>query len=145
MPEAWEVTPLNVSELVVAERLAQQLEGSRYLLADGNYDSSALFDCLAERRYQLLVPVGHANAGKGHRYQSPYRLGCIERMQTVFGQEVQQERRRIEQAFGNACSFAGGLGPLPAWVRRRWRVRTWVWAKLLINAIRILEKQRLAA
>jgi hypothetical protein len=34
-------------------------------------------------------------------------------------------------------SFAGGLGPLPAWVRRLPRVRTWVWAKLLINAVRI--------
>jgi hypothetical protein len=29
------------------------------------------------------------------------------------------------------------MGPLPAWVRGGDRVRTWVWAKLLINAARI--------
>ncbi|HEY7311236.1 MAG TPA: hypothetical protein VH643_17880, partial [Gemmataceae bacterium] len=39
--------------------------------------------------------------------------------------------------------FAAGLGPLPAWVRRLHRVRTWVWAKLLINGVRIVKKQGL--
>jgi hypothetical protein len=121
------------------------LEGVGSALADGNYDSSPLFDRLTQRSYQWLVPRKHANAGKGQRYQSPHRLGCLERMRTAFGQEVHQERRRIEQAFGNASSFAGGLGPLPAWVRGMSGVRTWVWAKLLINGVRILEKQRLAA
>jgi hypothetical protein len=29
------------------------------------------------------------------------------------------------------------LATLPPWVRRIWRVRRWVWAKLLINATRI--------
>ena len=42
----------------------------------------------------------------------------------------------IERSFGNASAFAGGLAPLPAWVRGLARVRTWVWAKLIINAIR---------
>ncbi|MDZ4683462.1 MAG: hypothetical protein SH850_00140 [Planctomycetaceae bacterium] len=49
-------------------------------------------------------------------------------------------RCRIELAWGQATSFGGGLVPLPAWVRRHHRVRTWVWAKLLINAVRILHK-----
>jgi hypothetical protein len=40
-------------------------------------------------------------------------------------------------------SFGGGLSSLPAWVRGLDRVRTWVWAKLLINAVRILKKQGL--
>jgi hypothetical protein len=34
-------------------------------------------------------------------------------------------------------SFGGGLAALPPWVRRIWRVRNWVWAKLLINGSRI--------
>jgi hypothetical protein len=41
-------------------------------------------------------------------------------------------------------AFAGGLGPLAAWVRRQRRVRMWTWAKLLINGIRI-HRKRLAA
>jgi hypothetical protein len=48
-----------------------------------------------------------------------------------------QARGQIERLYGSAVSFAGGLGPLPAWVRGRDRVRTWVWAKLLINAVRL--------
>jgi hypothetical protein len=42
-------------------------------------------------------------------------------------------------------SFAGGLGPLPAWVRRLRRVRLWAWAKLLINGARIVKKQGLTS
>src|SRR5262245_12036594 len=39
----------------------------------------------------------------------------------------------------------GGLGPLPAWVRRHHRVHRWVWAKLIINGVRVVEKHGLAA
>src|SRR5262245_4564952 len=35
------------------------------------------------------------------------------------------------------------MRPLPAWVRRSWRVDYWVWAKLIINAAHILRKQGL--
>jgi hypothetical protein len=55
-----------------------------------------------------------------------------------FGQDLYRLRIGIEEAFGNATSFGGGLSPLPAWVRGLDRVRTWVWAKLLINAARVL-------
>ncbi len=56
-----------------------------------------------------------------------------------FGRQLHQCRTAIERCFGKATSFGGGLAPLPAWVRGWARVRTWVWAKLVINAIRILE------
>jgi hypothetical protein len=36
------------------------------------------------------------------------------------------------------------MAPLPPWVRRLHRVRLWVQAKLLINALRILGKTPLA-
>jgi hypothetical protein len=54
-------------------------------------------------------------------------------------------RGRIERSFGNAVCFAGGLGPLPAWVRRMHRVFLWVMAKLVINGVRIFRNQGLAA
>ena len=142
LPEAWEVTPMNTAETTVAHRLIRQLiprlPGHGYMLADGNYDSSPLFDEAWQHGYQLLTPVPKRGPGKGHRYQSPHRLESIHLMQTAVGQRLYATRTSIERSFGNATSFAGGLAPLPAWVRGLPRVRTWVWAKLLINAARIL-------
>jgi hypothetical protein len=142
MPEAWELTPLNVHELVVAQRLLGQLSAGGYVLADGNYDSSALADQAYARGYQLVVPLPD-NAGQGHRYQSPHRLRNRDLLAGEFGKGLYRLRGGIERSFGNATAFAAGLGPLPAWVRRLHRVRTWVWAKLLINGVRIVRKQGL--
>ena len=144
MPEAWEVTPLNVHELTVADHLIGQLRHTGYLLADGNYDSGPLADRAMACGYQLVAPVG-ANAGQGHRYQSPHRLRNRDLLAGDFGKGLYQLRGAIERSFGNATAFAAGLGPLPAWVRRLHRVRTWVWAKLLINGVRIGQNQRLVA
>jgi hypothetical protein len=140
VPEAWEVTPLNVHELAAAERLVGQLGHTGYLLADGNYDSGPLADRARACGYQLVAPLP-ANAGQGHRQQSAARLRNRDLLAGDFGKDLYRQRADIERAFGNAGSFAGGLGPLPAWVRRLHRVRTWVWAKLLINGVRILKKQ----
>lgn len=145
LPETWEITPLNVSEVVVAEDLLRRLDGVCYVLADKGYDANRLFDVAGARDFQLVVPMPHPNAGQGHHYQSPYRRRCIELVRGEFGQSLYAARGQIERCFGNAGSFAGGLGPLPPWVRRRHRVLTWVWAKLLINGIRILRNQGLAA
>ena len=144
LPEAWELTPLNVHEAVVAGRLLGQLGHGGYLLADGNYDSGPLAEQALACGYQLVAPLPAA-AGRGHRRQSPARLRNRDLLAGDFGRELYRQRAGIERAFGNASSFAGGLGPLPAWVRRLHRVRTWVWAKLLINGARISLRQRLAA
>jgi len=143
LPEAWEVTALNEAETKVAEDLLRQAPGVGYVLGDGNYDANAVFDAAGESGYQLLTPMPHAHAGQGHHYQSPYRLRCIERMRGAFGKTLYAARGSIERRYGHAVSFAGGLGPLPAWVRGRARVRSWVWAKLLINAARLLRNQGL--
>src|SRR5207249_2686391 len=55
LPEAWEVTPLNQHEAKVAERLFGQLAGGGYVLADGNYDATDLFDTAGGRGYQLVA------------------------------------------------------------------------------------------
>lgn len=151
LPQAWEVTSLKVGETTVANALLGRLrgqDGGGYLLADKNYDASKVFDAAWRAGYQMVVPIEHANAGQGHHYQSPQRLRCIEMLRrdeglSDFGPSLYKMRTGIERSFGNATAFAGGLGPLPAWVRRRHRVRIWVWAKLLINAVRILKKQGL--
>ena len=141
MPEAWEVTPLNADEASVADRLIPCLRGSGYLLADGNYDINRLFDLAWQYGYQLVTP--QPAAAPGRRQQSLQRLHSVELMSRPFGKGLYKQRISIEEAFGNATSFAGGLAPLPAWVRGLERVRTWVWAKLLINAARIIKKHNL--
>jgi len=145
VPEAWDVTSLNRSEPVVAGELLPQVDEGGYLLADGNYDTNPLHDTAARRGYQLLANDRRTNAGKGHRRQSLTRLRGIALRRTPFGKALLAYRDEIERTFGQVTSFAGGLGPLPAWVRRHRRVRTWVWCKLLINATRIQRKQQLAA
>lgn len=144
LPDAWEVTPMNISEKTVAYRLIGQLHGGGYLLADGNYDASYLYDRAFEHGYQLLAPNRTAKKpGSGGHYQSPHRLRSIELLQHEYGQQLYHARPQIERDFGNATAFGGGLAPLPAWVRGLARVRTWVWAKLLINAVRILNHKEL--
>jgi hypothetical protein len=144
LPEAWEVTPMNTCEKAVARRLIRQLGYGGYLLADANYDASDLYDLADRQGYRLLAAHRKAKKpGSGHRYQSPHRLRSIEMLHLPFGRSVYRLRRQIERLFGNAVSFGGGLGPLPAWVRGGGRVRTWVWAKLLINAVRILKHKDL--
>jgi Transposase DDE domain len=139
LPETWEVAALNTAEKEVAYRLIGQLHGGGYLLADGEYDASYLYDRAFEQGYQLIARCRKAKKpGSGKHYQSPHRLHSIELLQGKFGKGLYQVRAQIERSFGNATSFGGGLAPLPAWVRGLDRVRTWVWAKLLINAVRIL-------
>jgi hypothetical protein len=66
-------------------------------------------------------------------------------MRSSFGKETFRLRGSIERDFGNLTSFAGGLSPLPAWVRHEKRVWLWVSAKLVINATKILMNKGLAA
>jgi hypothetical protein len=144
LPEAWEVTPLNVDEKTVADRLLAELHEGGYLLGDGEYDASYVYDHAFQKGYQLMSPCRKAkNPGSGKHYQSPHRLHSIELFHHEFGQKLYGMRTEIERDFGNATSFGGGLAPLPAWVRGLHRVRTWVWAKLLINAARIVKHKGL--
>lgn len=136
-PEAWEVAPLNVSESIVAQALVAQAAGGGYLLADGNYDTNPLADQAGRYGYQLVAAPRRPNAGRGHRHQSPYRRRGLELKSRPFGRALFAERYRIEQWLGQATTFSGGLTAPPAWVRGQHRIRTWVWAKLLINAVRI--------
>ena len=143
VPEAWEVTAAGVGEAPVGQRLVRAAGGGGYLLADGNYDSNALFDDAAAAGYQLVVPAWRPGAGTGHRRQSPHRLRSIHLAGTAYGRSLYGLRARIERSFGHAGGFGGGFGPLPSWVRTAHRVYCWVAAKLVINGVRIVRKQGL--
>jgi hypothetical protein len=139
VPEAWDIKPLDANEKATAAELVERLASGGYLLGDGNYDASYVYDAAMARGYQLVAPYRKGkNPGSGKHYQSPHRLRSIDILKSDFGKALYKARTAIERSFGHAGSFGGGLGPLPAWVRGLPRVRTWVWAKLLINAVRIL-------
>lgn len=144
-PEVWDVRSMNVSEVVVAYDLVPKLKGEGYLLGDSQYDSNRLHALCGVHKHQLLAPRQKNAKGLGHICHSPHRLHALETLRRTFGQQVWALRQGIERLFGNFTSFGGGLAPLPAWVRRLHRVKRWLWAKLLINAMRIQIHQRVAA
>jgi hypothetical protein len=139
---ACEVTPMNVDERVVAQRLLAAADLSGYIVADANYDSNRLHDCCdAAGNRQLITPRRYARTARstGHRRQSAGRLRCLE----LWGQPpprlidgLLHGRGQIERQFGTLVCSAGGLGSLPAWVRTLPRVDRWVRAKLLSHALR---------
>ena len=135
LPIAWEVVreglrparPMNASEQRVGRRLLSHLRTGGYVLADSVYDVNPLHGQAAASNHQLLTPRKRPDAGLGHRTHHPARL------------------RSIERRFGRLTNFGGGLAPLPNWVRTLRRVRLWVGAKLLIDALRWHGKARLVA
>lgn len=141
VPDAWRIAPMNVSEKTMAERLLSRLAGHGYLLADSQYDSNKLYDLAFERGFRLLAPR-RKKGDFGRHYLSPHRLLAVVLLeQTDYYREFHRQRTGIERRFGNLTSFSGGLAPLPSWVRRLSRVQLWVQAKLLINAIRIQQRE----
>ena len=72
----WSVMPLNVDERKVAEVLVDTVQPKGLLLADGNYDSSPLYDQVSSGGGHLLTPVP-PHAESGHPRQSPARLAVI--------------------------------------------------------------------
>jgi hypothetical protein len=138
----WSVMPLNLDERVVARVLLDEVRPQGLVLADGNYDDGKLYDQAVENGGQLLTPLPK-NAGKGHRRQSRPRLEAAAAWGGMAGY-VYRERIRIEQCLAHQCTFGGGLGPLPAWVRTLPRVRRWVGAKLILYHAR-LQQRRTAA
>ena len=151
MPEQWAVTPLNVDERTVARRLVKRLEGTcGYLLADGLYEGDPLCRLCAAADHQLVANRRRPGSGIGHHPCGAARRRCIDLLEppaniNPFGPSLHRQPDEIDRSFGNLTSFGGGLAPLPAWVRRIWRVRAWVHAKLLINAARIRVRQRACA
>ena len=135
LPLRWEITPMNVSETDTAARLLPTFNGGGYLLGDKLYDSNPLHDVALSNGYQLVAQRKRPQAGLGHRRHSSGRIRSMELLRNDFGTALYRCRNNIERNFGWLTSHAGGLLPLPSWVRRLPRVRSWVQAKLIIHAI----------
>lgn len=156
MPDALAITTLNVCEKQMAARLIRRVAAlaaaaaatvGGYLLGDGHFDASWLFDACALCGHQLVCPRAKPGTGEGHHYVSTHRRRAIAMLEVPavvnrFGRELYARRTAIEREFAQLVCFGAGLGHLPSWVRRIWRVRPWVMTKLLINAARVLIRRR---
>lgn len=124
---------MNVSEKRMAQSLLAQLTDAGWLLGDAQYDSSRLYDLPHANGHQLVAPR-RKQGSLGHHYRSRWRLFAMSQLEGGGGSSFHRVRTLIERNFG------GGLSPLSAWVRGLCRVKLWAQAKLLINALRILQK-----
>ena len=145
VPLAFEVRPANRSESSEADRLIPHLGGCGYLVGDAIFDCNRLYDLAMAHGHQLIAPPKRAGKGPGHHRRSPNRRRGLDLLARPFGRAVYAARSAIERDFGHLTSFGGGLNGLPSWVRRSGRVGMWVEAKLIINGVRALLSQRLAA
>jgi Transposase DDE domain len=138
MPLAWRIGAMNTSEQSMAQQMIPELQGrTGYLLGDKLYDINKLYDAAQAVAHQLVADRKRPRAGLGHRKHSPARLRAIELLRGSFGRALYHERDHIERNFGGLTNFGGGLTPLPNWVRRLTRVRQWIHAKLIVNALRL--------
>lgn len=132
---SWRLTPLNRNDKPVAYELIDEARPTGIVLADGSYDSGALYDHVSKYEAMLFTPL-RANAGRGHRPQSKARLFAVH-VWECGGEDLYRQRLEIERIFSQQSSFGGGLAPLPAWVRRWERVQRWVTAKIILYHARL--------
>lgn len=139
---AWRLTGLNRNDKPVARELIDEARPEGVVLADGAYDSGALYDHVFKHKALLLTPLP-ANVGGGHRPQSTARL-LAARLWKSGAEILYRERLEIERIFSRQSSFGGGLAPLPAWVRRWTRVHRWITAKLILYHARLAFRKNAA-
>ena len=138
LPSVWRIEPMNTHDSTAGKKLLPNLPGEGYVVGDGQYDSNPLHK-VAAPQHQIVAPQRRGK-GVGCRRHEPSRLHSVEMTKREFGKSLLRFRVQIERTFGNLTSFAAGLGPLPSWVRRPHRAKLWVQTKLLINALRQLNR-----
>lgn len=140
---SWSVMPMNAHEMNVARVIIDQLphvpRGSM-IMADGNYDSHVLHKDIFRRNAWLwLKPRGMAEHPVTLRQMGPARRELLRawRDDPAGSERLNDYRVHVEGTFSNLTCYSGGLGPLPAFVRRLERVRRWVGAKIILYHVRL--------
>jgi hypothetical protein len=146
--ESFLLTALDAGEATVALDLVQraELQGT-VLLGDPNYDSNRLYAALADAGGRLLAPRKKPGRGLGHHAHHPDRLAAIALLENPLDRSAaratRRMRNRIEQSLAHLTNLPCGLSPLPNFVRRFWRVRLWVSAKILLYHQHMVLRQSL--
>jgi hypothetical protein len=145
---AFCVRPLNEHEIPVAvEHLAPHVDANALVLADGNYDGNRLYEAIGKRGACLLTPLrGRARSAHRRQPMSAERQWAIDlwdRREKLCW-TIYRHRTGIERIFSALTCHAGGLGPLPAWVRTLRRVTQWVTAKIILYHARLQVRREVA-
>jgi len=138
----WHVTPLNEGEQPVAERLIDHLRPHGLVLADGNYDSSKLFDRVERCGGHLLTPLkGFAKSANRLRGMAPSRQRAIAQWESApkACRWIYGHRGTVERSFANLVNSGDGIIGLPSYVRTLRRVRRFVGAKIILYNARLAD------
>jgi hypothetical protein len=142
----WSVTAANAGEQAVAAEalcphLRAHLPPGATVLGDVRYDSAELYARVAACApgAALLTPLqGKARSEKKRREMGPARRSAVEAWERhePLARMALRDRVQIEGVFGTLTATAGGLAPLPGWVRRLDRVTRWVGVKMIFHNLR---------
>lgn len=147
---AWCVRPMNEHEMPIARLMLDSFppfSERSLLLADGNYDAHVFHKDVDARGGRLVTnlrgsarhPVTRRQMGKARR-----ELVDLNKTHRPLVRMVQRYRNDIELTFSNLTAYGGGLGPLPAFVRRLPRVTRWVGVKITLYHARLRVRKRKA-
>ena len=140
---SWSVQSLKSHEMRVARVIVSQLPivpRGVIIMADGNYDSHVLHKDIHRRGGWLwLKPRGMAKHEVTLRQMGEARRELLKVWENApkESERLHNVRVHVEGTFSNLTSYGGGLGPLPAFVRRLDRVRRWVGAKITLYHVRL--------
>lgn len=143
---SWSVLPMNTHEMIAARVIiaeVPQIPVGAVIMADGNYDSHVLHKDVSKRGAWLWVkPRGMAEHPVTLRQMGAARRALLQawRSDPQGSKKISRQRIAVEGTFSNLTSYAGGLGPLPAFVRRLERVRRWVGAKIILYHVRLQQR-----
>lgn len=139
----FSVTSLNKHEMHVAAHLlpyAPRMSEGSLLMADGNYDAADFHKLVESRGGRLLTrPRGRAKHEVTRRQMGAARRQCNDFWDNspALMHDAYRHRVRAEGILSALTSYGGGLGPLPAFVRRLPRVTRWVGTKIILYHARL--------
>ena len=144
--QCFAVRPMNEAEPRVSrEQIFPLLMPGVVVIGDGNYDSKFLYEIARERGSWFFAPPKQApQQRRSWSRTTESRREAVElwEQQPELARRVYRERTEIERVFSRLSCYGGGLGPLPAWVRRLDRVTLWVTAKITLYHARLIVRER---
>lgn len=140
----WCVRPLNEYEATIATLMLDYLPPASQrtlILGDANYDTHDFYKAVSHHGAKLLTglrrePAKHPVTLRQMGTDRREALKLYEQKRPLVRMTM-RTRPVVERTFANATNHGGGLGPLPAFVRRLPRVRRWVGAKIALYHARL--------
>lgn len=144
----WSVTGAHCGEQTIARTLARHLPAmteDALVFGDIRYDSALLYTDVANAGGALLTRLQAISQDPTkRRAMGQARLDAAQWWEDhpLDARDAMRHRDEIERIFSTLCCTAGGLAPLPAWVRTQDRVQRWVGIKIIHYHARLRLRQQ---